>query len=158
MKKVRWWDKIFNFFEDFEPKLKVSVRWVEMIILLVLSRLIVNNNASILELSVNPFGMFRHLGNLVSVPYALLGTFIVCCVAAKLFVRDLKIAKIILFVSALLTGLIVNTVAETGSGMSAIGLPNTGDPLDVLWGTLFCLAACLVSLRVQQRKDSKATL
>lgn len=153
MEKVNWWDKIINFFEDFEPKLKVSVRWVEMIILLMLSRLIVNNNSLILDLGFSPLGMFSHLGNLVSVPYALLGTFIICSTATRFFIGEPKIARFFLATSALLTGLIVNIVAETGSGMSAIGLPNTGDPLDIFWGTLFCVLACLTSFKIVSKRS-----
>lgn len=150
MDKVKWWDKVFNFFEDFEPNLKISIRWAEMIILLILNRLIVNNNAAILDQSLNPFGMFSHLGNLVSVPYALFGTFVICGIATRFILNDLKIAKVILVVSGVITGLIVNIVAESGAGMHAIGLPNTGDPLDVLWGTIFCLIACLVSFKIRK--------
>lgn len=153
MERIKWWDRILNFFEDFEPKLKVFVRWIQMIILLVLSRLIVNNNSLILDLSFNPLGMFSHLGNLVSVPYALMGTFIICSVATRFIVNDLKISKILLAASALLTGLIVNIVAETGVGMNAIGLPNTGDPLDVFWGTLFCLLACSISFKIVSKRS-----
>ncbi len=146
-------DKILNYFEDFEQSINVSVRWIELIAILVLSRLIVDNNSSILKLSINPSGMYSHLGNLVSVPFSLFGTFVICYVAVKFFVKDLKAAKVVLLFASLLTGLVVNIVAETGSGMSLIGLPNTGDPLDILWGTLFCVLACLLSYRFSKTKS-----
>lgn len=143
-------DRTLNYFEDFEQKFKIYIKVPELISTLFLSWLIVNHNNSILKLRLNPLGMFSHLGNLVSVPLALIGTYIICFVTFSFFFNQASKAKLFLAASAALVGLAVNLVAETKAGMSLISLPNTGDPLDIFWGVIFCLTACLIVFRVKE--------
>lgn len=94
--------------------------------------------------------MTNFIGNVDSTILALGSGFIVGLLltrATKL--NSSKIFRLSILAGTLI-GLVQNILIETKFGMNLLNQPNVSDPLDVLWGTIFCLVACFVSFKVEK--------
>jgi hypothetical protein len=150
MAKLNWWEKLRNYFEDFEQKYEFRIRYLNLVLIFIVFWLIHQAKFS-LELSLPEIiNLPNFIGNVDSVVLATLTTFGLGLLLTKTTkLTDSKIFKLSIFFGTLI-GLAQNILIETKIGMDLLNQPNVSDPLDVIWGTLFCFVACLVSFRVKK--------
>lgn len=143
--------KILNHLEDFKPRLKLKIRWALLILLLLSFRLIVNADEAIRDFLPLPYQLnpFYHTGNLSSTIPAALSCYLVGFLLARFITNNPKKIKLMAVVVGTFIGLLANIYVENSSGMLSLGLPNSGDIFDVIWGTLFCLLTNLVIFKVK---------
>ena len=143
-------DKILNYLEDFKPMWKFRINFVGLILCFivfwVIHQIKLKAELRLPELINLP----NFIGNVDSVVLALVGGFLVGWILARLT----KLNGSQIFRTAVLLGtvigLIQNILIETNLGMKLLNQPNVADPLDVFWGTIFCLVACFFSFRVEE--------
>lgn len=144
--------KILNYFEDFQPKYKIRVNYIGLVSIFLVFWLIHQIKLTTDFRLPEPINLANFIGNVDSVLLALAACFLVGFVLTrttrfnKTFILRLSIG------CGVLIGLTQNVLIETRLGMDLLNQPNVSDPLDVIWGTIFCALACLVSLRVKEVK------
>ncbi|HRV76156.1 MAG: hypothetical protein H6799_03090 [Candidatus Nomurabacteria bacterium] len=142
--------KVINYFEDFEQKYKFRINFIGLISIYLIYWLIhqvkLNLDLNLPEIINIP----NFIGNVDSTVLALVGGFIV----GSLLTRTTKLNRSNIFklsiLAGTLIGLVQNILIETKFGMNLLNQPNVSDPLDILWGTIFCLIACFVSFKVEK--------
>ncbi len=143
-------DKILNHFEDFEPKWRFKLNVVGLVFCFVVFWLIHQAKLKI-DMKLPEFiNLPNFIGNVDSVILALAGGFLVGWILARFTkLNGSRIFRIGVFAGTLI-GLMQNVLIETSFGMKLLNQPNVSDPLDVFWGTVFCLIACFVSFKTEQ--------
>ena len=144
--------KILNYFEDFQPKYKIGVNYIGLVSIFLVFWLIhhikLKTDFRLPELINLP----NFIGNVDSVLLALASCFLVGFVLTRTTRFDKSFICRLSIGCGLLVGLAQNILIETRLGMDLLNQPNVSDPLDVVWGTIFCVLACLVSFRVREAK------
>lgn len=147
MTKLNRWDKVRNYFEDFEQTYKSKINLLGLASIFLIFWLI---HQAKLKLDLNLpeiINLPNFIGNVDSVILAIVGGFI----AGTILTHTTKLNRSKIFrlsvLAGTLLGLFQNILIETKFGMGLLNQPNISDPLDVIWGTIFCLLACLVSFR-----------
>ncbi|MDQ5913896.1 MAG: hypothetical protein QG623_515 [Patescibacteria group bacterium] len=150
MQRISWWNKTLNYFEDFKQKYRFKISFLGLVSIFLIFWLI---HEAKLKLSLNlpeTINIPNFIGNVDSVFLALLGGFILGLILTRsTLLERLNILRLsVLF--GTLVGLAQNILIETKFGMDLLGQPNISDPLDVIWGTTFCLVACLICFKVKE--------
>jgi hypothetical protein len=152
MTKLNHWEKLRNYFEDFDQKYKFKLNYLNLVLTFVIFWLI---HQAKLNLNINlpeVINLPNFIGNVDSVLLALLGGFILGYFLTKVTkLNKSKLLKLSILFGTLI-GLFQNVLIETRLGMDLLNQQNVSDPLDIMWGTIFCFIACLVSFRVVELK------
>lgn len=143
-------DRALNYLEDFKPSWKFRINFVGLILCFTVFWLIhqlkLKADLHLPEIINLP----NFIGNVDSVILALAGGFLVGWILARFTkLNGSRIFRIGVFAGTLI-GLMQNVLIETSFGMKLLNQPNVSDPLDVFWGTVFCLIACFVSFKAEQ--------
>ena len=142
--------KLLNYFEDFEQEYKFRINFIGLSLIFFLFWLIHEIKLKAELKLPDIINIPNFIGNVDSTILALVGGFIVGFLltrATKL--NSSKIFRLTILAGTLI-GLVQNILIETKFGMKLLNQPNVSDPLDVLWGTAFCLIACFVSFKVEK--------
>jgi hypothetical protein len=151
MKNLSWWDKILNYFEDFEQKWRFVVVPELLIGVYFIFWLIHEGRDRFGDLLPDPVNVFDHIGNVDSViPALMVGSF-VGFVLSRTINLSKKRLKWIAVASGVTFGLLCNILIEIPWGMKFLNEPNVSDPLDVVWGTTFCLLMLWIVFRVRRK-------
>mgnify|MGYP003529059959 CR=1 FL=1 len=152
MQRISWWNKILNYFEDFEQIYRFSIRPIALVLVFFVFWLIHQWRESLGDVLPNPINIFNHIGNVDSVVPALIAGVVVGVFATKSIKPSKKRYLRLGVFAGTLVGLVCNILIELPFGMSLLNQPNIADPLDVFWGTIFCLVACSVFFTVRDKK------
>ena len=142
--------KLLNYFEDFEQEYKFRINFIGLVSIFFLFWLIHEIKLKTELKLPDIINIPNFIGNVDSTILALGGGLIVGFLltrATKL--NSSKIFRLSILAGTLI-GLVQNILIETKFGMNLLNQPNVSDPLDVLWGTIFCLVACFVSFKVEK--------
>jgi uncharacterized membrane protein len=142
--------KLLNYFEDFEQEYKFRINFIGLSSIFFLFWLIHEIKLKTELKLPDIINIPNFIGNVDSTILALGGGLIVGFLltrATKL--NSSKIFRLSILAGTLI-GLVQNILIETKFGMNLLNQPNVSDPLDVLWGTIFCLVACFVSFKVEK--------
>lgn len=142
--------KLLNYFEDFEQEYKFIINFIGLSSIFFLFWLIHEIKLKAELKLPDIINIPNFIGNVDSTILALVGGFIVGFLLTR--ATKLNSSKIfwLTILAGTLIGLVQNILIETKFGMNLLNQPNVSDPLDVLWGTMFCLIACFVSFRVEK--------
>lgn len=145
-------DKILNYFEDFKQEWTFGINIVSLVLTFLVfwgvHQVKLKVGLGLPEIINLP----NFIGNVDSVILALIGGAIFGIALTKTTkLSSSKIFRLSVLIGTLV-GFVQNYLIETQFGMGLINQPNVSDPLDVLWGTIFCLIACFVSFKVEERK------
>lgn len=143
-------DRVLNYFEDFKQEWKFRINFVGLILVFILFWII---HQIKLKMDLNLpeiINLPNFIGNVDSVIPALAGGLLVGWILTKTIkLNGSKIFRIAVLAGTLV-GLICNILIEIDFGMRLLNQPNVSDPLDVIWGTIFCLLACFVSFKTEK--------
>lgn len=142
--------RILNYFEDFEQKWRFQLNLVGTVCIFfafwVLHQVEARINPDLPDLINIP----NFIGNIDStLPAILVGYTFGWLLTRTSRLNGSKVFRLAVLAGTL-TGLAVNVFIESNFGMNLVNQPNVSDPLDVLWGTVFCLVACFVCFKVEK--------
>ncbi len=142
--------KILNYFEDFKPKWNFQINIVGLILSFfgfwLVHQFKLRTDLKLPEIINIP----NFIGNVDSVIPALTVGFLIGWVLSKSTRLNGSELFRIGVICGVLVGLICNILIETSIGMKLLNQPNVSDPLDVLWGTVFCAIACFFSFKTEK--------
>lgn len=142
--------KLLNYFEDFEQNLKFRINVIGLVSILIAFWIIHEVKLKVELKLPDLINIPNFIGNVDSTILALTGGFIFGVTLTRTTkLKSSKIFRLSVLAGALI-GLAQNILIETKFGMNLLNQPNVSDPLDVLWGTIFCLVACFVSYKVEK--------
>lgn len=143
-------NKLLNYFEDFEQTLKFGINFIGLASIFIAFWLIHEIKLKVKLNLPDIINIPNFIGNVDSTILALAGGFAFGLVLTRTTkLNSSKIFKLSVLVGTLI-GFAQNILIETKFGMNLLNQPNVSDPLDILWGTIFCLVACFVSYKVEK--------
>ena len=143
-------DRTLNYFEDFKPSWKFRINFVGLILCFTIfwfiHQLKLKADLHLPEIINLP----NFIGNVDSVVLALASGFLVGWILARFTkLNGSQLFRLAVLVGTLI-GLVQNILIETQFGMKLLNEPNVSDPLDIFWGTIFCLIICFVSFKTEK--------
>ncbi len=151
--KLKLKDRILNYFEDFDPKYEFKIRWLAFISIILFFQLAVPLEEKLRGYLPEIIDIFYHTGNADAIVPAIFVAFPI----GKLLARYTSFKQKTLFITTVTIGTIVGLAAnlfiESRPGMEYLKQINVSDPMDVFYGTLFCLITLVASVKFVATDD-----
>jgi hypothetical protein len=152
-KELKVKDRILNYFEDFSPKYEFKIRWPAFIGTIIFFQVAVPLEEKLRGYLPEIIDIFYHTGNADAIVPAVFVAFPLGKLLARYTALKQKTLFAITVVTGTIVGLAANLFIESKPGMEYLKQINVSDPMDVFYGTLFCLIILVVSAKFVATED-----